>query len=63
MTSNQKTLCTRANPLGTALFYIGLICALLTVPAVNAGVLPAWGALDLGLVEGLFIGVGIIVRE
>ncbi len=49
--------------IGNILFYIGLISALLTIPAVSAGVLPAWGALDLGLAEGLFIGMGIVIRE
>ena len=49
--------------LGKILFYVGTISALLTMPAAYAGEPPVWVALTLGMIEGLEIGAGIIIKE
>ena len=49
--------------LGKVLFYVGAISALLAMPAAYAGELPVWVALTLGMIEGLAIGAGIIIKE
>lgn len=53
----------RLQCMGKALFYGGLIAALLTIPAACAGEISVWIALTLAMAEGLMIGAGVVIRD
>lgn len=59
--SDQSAM--RIRRLGSVMFSVGAIAAVLTIPAAYAGVLPVWAALTLATAEGLIAGCGFILKE
>lgn len=60
---NNDQAATRIRRLGSIMFSVGAIAAVLTTPAAYAGVLPTWAALTLATAEGLIAGCGFILKE
>ena len=53
----------RIQRLGSILFSVGAIAAVLTIPAAYAGEISVWIALTLAMVEGIMIGAGVVIRD
>ncbi len=60
---NNDQAATRIRRLGSIMFSVGAIAAVLTTPAAYAGVLPIWAALTLATAEGLIAGCGFVLKE
>lgn len=60
---NNDQAATRIRRLGSIMFSVGAIAAVLTTPAAYAGELPIWAALTLATAEGLIAGCGFVLKE